>query len=91
MHSMHFIGEQDFDTFMWLDFVLDQSRHMKQRRVGYQIWCTSCQPGLSIITVRLIMQQVWLARERSSLDITEKKNIGVPGNQVWTGPVVAYN
>ena len=63
MHSMHFIGGQDFDTFMWLDFVLDQSRHMKQRRVGYRIGCTSCQPGMSIVTVRLIMQQVWLARE----------------------------
>ena len=33
MHSMHFIGEQDFDTFMWLDFVLtlDEKAQLKSK------------------------------------------------------------
>ena len=26
-----------------------------------------------------------------TVSVQLKKNIGVPGNQVWTGPVVAYN
>ena len=40
---MHFIGEQDFDTFMWLDFVLDQSRRMKQRRVPNMVYILSAR------------------------------------------------
>ena len=81
MLSMHFIGEQDFDTFMWLDFVIDQSRQMTYGKEGV--------PNMVyILSVRPVNHHseadhaASLAGKRMKQSNCNWKILGVPGNQV---------
>ena len=81
MLSMHFIGEQDFDTFMWLDFVLDQSRYMKhgEGRAPNMVYILSARP---VYCHSEADHAASLAGKRMKQSKYNRKSIGVAGNQV---------